>query len=127
MQLALMNERTREFVASSVELAATRKTRRRGLLGRDHLDETSAMMLAPCGGVHTIGMRFAIDVVFVDRQGFAVKVVRNLRPWRMALASRARAVIEMPAGSLRWGEVLIGDRLYLTSPATAVTLEPQAS
>ena len=127
MQLALMNERTRQFVASSVELAATRKTRRRGLLGRDHLDATSAMMLAPCGGVHTIGMRFAIDVVFVDRQGFAVKVVRNLRPWRMALASRARAVFEMPAGSLRWGQVLIGDRLYLTSPATAVALERQAS
>lgn len=127
MQVALMNERTRQFVASSVEVAGTRNTRRRGLLGRDHLDETSAMLLAPCTGVHTVGMRFAIDVIFVDRQGYAVKVVRDLKPWRIALASRAHAVIEMPAGSLRWGQVLIGDRLYLTSASTALSMEKQAS
>lgn len=127
MQVALMNERTRQFVASSVEVAGTRNTRRRGLLGRDRLDETSAMLLAPCTGVHTVGMRFAIDVIFVDRQGYAVKVVRDLKPWRIALASRAHAVIEMPAGSLRWGQVLIGDRLYLTSASTALFMEKQAS
>lgn len=127
MQVALMNERTRQFVASSVEVAGTRNTRRRGLLGRDRLDETSAMLLAPCTGVHTVGMRFAIDVIFVDRQGYAVKVVRDLKPWRIALASRAHAVIEMPAGSLRWGQVLIGDRLYLTSASTALSMEQRAS
>jgi len=119
MVVALMNERTRQPVALSVEIAATRTSRRRGLLGRDRLDEASAMVLAPCTAVHTVGMRFAIDVVFVDRQGYAVKVVRDLRPWRLALASRARAVIELPAGSLRWGQVLLGDRLYLTSASTA--------
>jgi uncharacterized membrane protein (UPF0127 family) len=118
MVVALMNERTDKSVATSVEIAATRSSRRRGLLGRDRLAEATAMLLAPCAAVHTAGMRFAIDVVFVDRQGYAVKVVRDLRPWRIALASGARAVIEMPAGSLRWGEVLPGDRLYLT-PASA--------
>lgn len=118
MNIALMNERTRERVAAAVEIAATRRSRRRGLLGRDRLDETSAMLLAPCNAVHTVGMRFAIDVVFVDRQGYAVKVVRGLRPWRIALAAGARAVVELPAGSLAWGQVLPGDRLYLT-PASA--------
>ena len=113
MNVALINERTRTPVATLVEIAATRTTRRRGLLGRDHLDEASALLLAPCAAVHTAGMRFAIDVVFVDRQGYAVKVVRNLRPWRIALATGGRAVIEMAAGSLQWGQVLPGDRLYL--------------
>jgi hypothetical protein len=113
MNVVLMNERTRARVAASVEIAATRKTRRRGLLGRDCLDQAAAMLLAPCAAVHTAGMRFPIDVVFVDRQGYAVKVVRNLRPWRIALAAQGRVVIEMAAGSLRWGEVLLGDRLYL--------------
>jgi len=56
--------------------------------------------------------------VFADRQGYAVKVVRDLRPWRISLAAGARVVIEMPAGSLRWGQVMPGDRLYLT-PASA--------
>jgi uncharacterized membrane protein (UPF0127 family) len=118
MSVALMNERTREQVATSVEIAATRQSRRRGLLGRDSLTSTTAMLLAPCAAVHTAFMRFAIDVVFVDRQGYAVKVVRNLRPWRIALAPEARAVIELPAGTLRWGQVLLGDRLYL-APASA--------
>ncbi len=119
MVVALMNERTHEPVAVSVEIAATRKSRRRGLLGRDRLEAASAMLLVPCTAVHTAGMRFAIDVVFVDREGYAVKVVRDLRPWRISLAARARAAIELPAGSLRWGQVLPGDRLYLTPASTA--------
>lgn len=123
MNVALMNARTRQAVASSVEIAATRPSRRRGLLGRDRLDEASAMLLAPCAAVHTAGMRFAIDVVFVDRQGYAVKVVQDLRPWRIALATGARAVIEMAAGSLRRGQVVPGDRLYLTSAAAATGLD----
>ena len=127
MQVALMNERTRQLVAVSVEVAATRAARRRGLLGRDGLREASAMLLAPCAAVHTAGMRFAIDVVFLDRQGFTVKVVRDLRPLRIALASGAHAVIEMPAGSLGWGDVLLGDRLYLTSASTAIPVERRAS
>ena len=126
MIVALMNERTRQPVATMVEIAATRTSRRRGLLGRDRLDEASAMLLAPCTAVHTAGMRFAIDVVFVDRQGYAVKVVRNLRPWRIALAARGRAVVEMAAGSLRWGQVLPGDRLYLT-PAPPPQLDSTLS
>jgi len=119
MNVALINERTRKPLATMVEIAATRRTRRRGLLGRDGMNEASAMLLAPCAAVHTAGMRFAIDVVFVDRQGFAVKIVRNMRPWRIALAAGGRAVIEMAAGSLGREQVLPGDRLYLApvSPA----------
>jgi uncharacterized membrane protein (UPF0127 family) len=127
MIVALMNERTRQPVASSVEIAATRKQRRRGLLGRDRLDETTAMILAPCTAVHTAGMRFAIDVVFADRQGYAMKVVRDLRPWRIAMAAGARFVIEMPAGTLRWGQVLPGDRLYLAPAAGGSGLNGTAS
>jgi uncharacterized membrane protein (UPF0127 family) len=119
MNVALINERTSKAVATMVEIAATRSTRRRGLLGRDGLDQATAMLLAPCGSVHTVGMRFAIDVVFVDRQGYAVKVVHNLRPWRIALAAHGRAVIEMAAGSLGEEEVLPGDRLYLAPVSAA--------
>jgi uncharacterized protein len=126
MHVALFNERTNLPVATQVEIAATRGSRRRGLLGRDHLDEAAAMLLAPCTSVHTVGMRFPIDVVFVDRQGYAVKVVRNLRPWRIALSFGGRAVIEMAAGSLRWGQVVPGDRLYLAPAAAAMRPEGTA-
>jgi uncharacterized membrane protein (UPF0127 family) len=113
MAVSLMNARTREPIATSVEVAVTRRSRRRGLLGRDHLDASAALVLEPCAAVHTAFMRFSIDVVFVNRGGYAVKIVEDVPPWRIALSTRAYAVIEMPAGSLRRLDVSLGDRLYV--------------
>jgi uncharacterized protein len=110
--MQLINTRTSMPVASVVELAVTRTERRRGLLGRDALDLAAAMMLAPCTAVHTAFMRFAIDVVFVDRDGVVRKIVRGLKPWRMAASPRAYAAVELAAGVDR--DIVPGDRLYLT-------------
>jgi uncharacterized protein len=115
MPVLLVNERTRTPIATAVELAETRAERRRGLLGRDSLDPSAALWLAPCAAVHTAFMRFPIDVVFLDRDGLAVKLVNNLAPWRIAAAARARTVVELPAGSLRKHAVAVGDRLYVRS------------
>jgi uncharacterized membrane protein (UPF0127 family) len=109
----LVNARTDQPVAASIEVAATRATRRKGLLGRDGLPSGSALVLNPCNAVHTIGMRFAIDVVFVDRRGRVRKIVRNLPPWRMAMSPLSRATIEFPAGALGPDVLRVGDRLYL--------------
>jgi uncharacterized membrane protein (UPF0127 family) len=113
MAVSLMNARTQEPLATSVELATTRRTRRRGLLGRNSLDRSAALVLEPCAAVHTAFMRFSIDLVFVDREGCAVKLVEDLPPWRIALSTGAHAVIEMAAGSLRRLDLSIGDRLYM--------------
>ena len=115
--MRLVNARTEQPVASTIELANTRATRRRGLLGRDGLPPGSALVLTPCNAIHTIGMRFAIDVVFVDSHGRVRKVVQNLRSWRMAVSPLSRATIEFPAGGLDPASVKIGDRLYL-APVT---------
>lgn len=118
----LMNARTSQVIAHDVELADTRESRRRGLLGRDSLDSRAALILRPCFSVHTAFMRFAIDVVFVDREGTVVKVVRNLDAWRMAGAWGAHAAIEFAAGTIVEGAVDVGDRLYLAAePAPAGT------
>ncbi|SRR6266853_3570139 len=116
--MQLINKRTSMAVASVVELAVSRADRRRGLLGRDALDLSAAMMLAPCVAVHTAFMRFPIDVVFVDREGVVRKIVRDLRPWRIAASPRAYAAVELAAGIAR--DVVPGDRLYLagTVPGT---------
>lgn len=116
----LMNARTSQVVAEDVELADTRETRRKGLLGRDGLDHRSALILRPCFAVHTAFMRFPIDVLFVNREGTVVKVVRNLVAWRIAGAFGAHAVIELAAGAIPQGAVEAGDRLYLAAePAPA--------
>jgi len=109
----LINDRTRKPVVDTVELAETRTARRRGLLGRECLPEGAALMLIPCFAVHTAFMRFAIDLVFIDRDGRIVRTVSRMAPWRIAIAWRARAVIELPAGRLESCPVQLGDRLYL--------------
>jgi uncharacterized membrane protein (UPF0127 family) len=116
-RLALVNQRTAEALAHHVEVAVTRKARRKGLLGRDGLASSCALVLAPCAAIHTMFMRFDIDAVFVDDDGRAVKVVRRLPPWRIALNARAHAVVEFPAGSLTEKDVAVGDRLYLVDPS----------
>lgn len=109
----LKNARTDRTIASIVDFALTRATRNRGLLNRDSLDKSEALVIAPCFSIHTAFMKFAIDVVFVDRDGCAVKIVRDLPPWRIAGAMRAHAVIEMAGGSLQLRDVFVGDRFYL--------------
>jgi uncharacterized membrane protein (UPF0127 family) len=114
MPSVLINERTHEPLATAVELAVTRRARRRGLLGRDGLEPSAALILAPCTAVHTAFMRFAIDVLFLDRDGCTVKIVSDVSPWRIALAARSYAVVEMAAGSARRHGVQVGDRFYVS-------------
>jgi uncharacterized protein len=116
MTLVLVNQRTDEALANRVEVAVTRRDRRKGLLGRSGLEPASALIIAPCFSIHTMFMRFDIDAVFVDEDGRAVKVVRDMTPWRIAVDPTAHAVVELPAGSLRDRQVNVGDRLYLLEP-----------
>lgn len=110
--LALVNERTDTLVADVVELAVTRRSRRKGLLGREGLPSSTGMVLAPCFSIHTAFMRFPIDAAFVSRGGKVVKMVHELRAWRLAMSPSAHAVVELSPGTLRRRDVAIGDRLY---------------
>lgn len=111
--MQLVNRRTGHPIATAVELAESRRSRRRGLLGRDSLDPSAALVLTPCCSIHTAFMRFAIDAVFVDRDGRVLKIVKALPPWRAAWAARAHAVVELTGGRLRDDELLVGDSVYL--------------
>ena len=111
--VALINERTGQALASAVEIAGTSATRRRGLLGRDRLDPSTALIIAPCSAIHMFFMRFAIDAVFVDRDGRVRKIAHDLRPWRIATSFRAYAVIEMSSGTARRSDLIVGDRVSL--------------
>src|SRR4029079_17671829 len=113
LQPPLLHDRTGHVLAAAVELAATSATRRRGLLGRDRFDTSSALIIVPCSAIHTAFMRFPIDVLFVDRQGLVLKIVRHLRPWRIAGSLRSFAVIAFGAGALQSGGIVVGDRVRL--------------
>ena len=111
--MPIVNARTDATIARDVTLAVTRRERRRGLLGRDQFAPAAALVLSPCWAIHTMFMRFAIDVIFIDRDGGALRVVHALAPWRIAVAPRAHAAIELPAGTLQPDDVAVGDRLRM--------------
>lgn len=113
LPFAMVDADTGVVVAQRVEPALTRAARRRGLLGQESIDRRHALALAPCAAVHTVGMRFAIDVLFVSRRGRVLKVVTDLRPWRIAGRLGAYAAVELQAGALDACGVRVGDQLLL--------------
>jgi uncharacterized membrane protein (UPF0127 family) len=114
--MLLVNARSDETIASEVELALTRPQRRRGLLGRNVFAAAAALVISPCWSIHTAFMSFPIDLIFVDPGGRVMRIVQNLAPWRIAVAPRAYAVIELPAGSLARQDLRIGDEIRLVPP-----------
>lgn len=99
------------IVLASLEVPQTRRGRRRGLLGRDGLD--GAMLIDPARSVHTIGMRFAIDVAVLDGDGIVLKTM-TMKPHRMSMPVRGgRAVLEAEAGTFRTWSLVVGDELEI--------------
>ena len=96
-------------VLASLEIAESRRDRRRGLLGRDGIE--GAILLRPARSVHTVGMRFPIDVAFCDADLRVVRVVRMRRHRVSRLVWRARAVIEAEAGAFDRWKLRPGDEL----------------
>jgi len=98
-----------------LELADSYGSRRRGLLGRDGVE--GAFWLMPCRHVHTFGMRFAIDVALVSREG-QVLSVQTLRPGRLsAVRRRCHSVIEAEAGSFAGWGLTVGSVVGHVSPS----------
>ncbi|MFF1649049.1 DUF192 domain-containing protein [Streptomyces sp. NPDC058240] len=85
-----------------LRIAASYRARSRGLLGQDGID--GALLITPCGSVHSFRMRFTIDVAYLDRK-FRVVAVHTMKPGRLGLPRlRARHVIEAEAGAMeKWG------------------------
>jgi uncharacterized protein len=88
-----------------------------GLLARPRLAADEALCLAPCASVHTLFMRYAIDVGFVDRSGRVLAVVEHLKPFRAAWCWRAHAAVEFAAGGAQRHGVCVGT--VLTGMASA--------
>ncbi len=105
------------IVAPTVEGAFDSARRRRGLLGRDAMPAETAVVIAPSSAIHTFGMRFAIDVVFVARDGAILKVRPSVQPWRVTACWGAFAAIELAAGTTTALPLRQGDRLEIRSGA----------
>lgn len=108
-RLIARNTSVNAVIADRVGVAATRAARAVGLLSRSGLEPGEALWIVPSRGVHTCGMRFAIDVIALDESGTVIDCVADLRPWRVRLPRRGTAgVLELPAGTLAASGTSVG-------------------
>lgn len=99
-------------VLASLEVADSTRTRSRGLMGRDGFE--GAILLRPAMQVHTIGMRFPIDVAYLDRDLRVVACVLGMKPRRLGRPRfAARMVVEAEAGSFERWDLKVGDELEI--------------
>ena len=112
--MILRNPRTGAALAVRVERASSMLGRMRGLLGRSELPEGDALLIAPCASIHTLFMRFRIDVVFLSRALRVVRAISGLHPWRATRFHRGAAMaVELPEGTVARTGTREGDVLEL--------------
>jgi uncharacterized membrane protein (UPF0127 family) len=107
----LVNRTRGRTLALRVEPAFDSQSRRRGLLGRTSLPVDSVLAIAPSNALHSFGMAFPIDLLFIRRDGVVVKRVVHLKPRRIAAALRAFAVLEFAADHPVVAVTQVGDVL----------------
>lgn len=107
--------RNDEPVIGNVWLADSVLTRARGLLARPALQTDQGLAIVPCNSVHTFGMNYSLDIVFIDSTARIIKLYRNLPKWRLALAPRASWTLELPAGEIERLNLSLGDKLQWIS------------
>jgi uncharacterized protein len=85
--------------------------RMRGLLASPPIKQNEGLLITPCSSVHTFGMRYDIDLVFIDKQWTVVKTVKSLKPWRMSASNAAFMVLELATNSIERLQLANGQQL----------------
>jgi hypothetical protein len=110
------NQTRQAYLATSLAVADTHWTRLRGLLGRKTSDFRNGcgLWIVPCHGVHTLGMGFPIDVVYLDDAMKVIHIQRDLQPWRFApIRTQAASVLELPCRTAAETGTAVGDKIEI--------------
>jgi hypothetical protein len=119
------NQTRKLYLATSLAVAETHWSRLRGLLGTsaDDFCNGCGLWIRPCRGVHTLAMRFPIDVVYLDRAGTVVHVEHNLQPWRFSpVRMQAASVLELPSHTVARTETALGDSIEIQLKESALAI-----
>lgn len=99
------------MLADRADIADTSIKRKIGLLKHSGLEPGEGLWITPCEAVHTIGMKFPIDVLFLDRKRRVLKVRSDMPRWRMSGSLFAHSVLELPSGTAAATGTVRGDQL----------------
>lgn len=95
-----------------MRLANTFWTRAKGLLGKKELGQGEGLIITPCSSIHSFGMRFLFDAIFLNKDLVVIRVVPNIGPCRILYVPGSRHVVELPAGATLQHQIQLNHRMY---------------
>jgi len=110
-KLRVRNQSKNTVLGDRVGIADNSATRRTGLLKHSRLEQGEGLWIAPSEAVHTFGMKFPIDVLFLDKKRKVLKIRSDMVRSRMAICLRAHSVLELPSGTAAAMNTVVGDQL----------------
>jgi len=105
---ALMNGKR---IIPELFVAKSAWQRTRGLLGRGALSEFQGLWIKQCHSIHMVGMKYSLDLCYLDANGKVLKIVNQIKPWQFSACSGAKSVIEMLKGMNRKLEISVGEHI----------------
>ncbi|MBX5445646.1 DUF192 domain-containing protein [Sphaerobacter sp.] len=122
--IRVLNTTRGTVVAERVQVARSLWERTRGLMLRPTLPPGTGLLIDPCSSIHSMWMRFPIDVLYLNRDDVVVRIAEAMPPWQIGpLFTGARYVIELPPGTIRASKTSVGDRLdYVPARSAGATL-----
>jgi len=107
------NQTRNSVLGEAVDVADTSAKRRTGLLKHERLEPGTGLWIKPCESVHTFFMKFAIDLVYIDKKQKVRKVRKAVPPWRLSACLAAHSILELPAGTIEKTGTQAGDELSI--------------
>lgn len=115
--VCVFNISRQAFISLNVKVADTSLARLRGLLGKVRLRSDEALWVVPSHGIHTFGLLFPIDVVYLDAHLRVLDVVEDLGPLRIApVRWQCASVLQLPARRIYGSGTQVGDQLLIGTP-----------
>lgn len=101
------------IIAEKVDVADSMHLRLLGLMFSKDIGERDGLLITPCNSIHTFFMRYDLDIVFLSKSDEVVKIIREMKPWRMTrMYFKAKKVLEMTGGTLP-DDINVGDKLVI--------------
>jgi uncharacterized membrane protein (UPF0127 family) len=113
LKVSVRNQTRNTVLGGAVDIADSSQKRRTGLLKHTRLEEGEGLWIVPCESVHTFFMKFAIDLVYLDKNKKVRKVRSAVPPWRLSACLSAHSILELPAGTIERTGTRPGDELSI--------------
>ncbi len=117
LRYAVRNLTRGTSIGDAIDCAESSAERRTGLLRHTKLNEGEGLWIVPCEAVHTFFMKFALDLIYLDRKKRVRGVRQAVAPWRMSMCFAAHSVIELPVGTIERTGTRPGDQVEISAPS----------